>query len=67
MTQPTATAPTYHSDARPAFAPFVQSCGSIVGFQYAGDLRSELDAGTLTAGEAERPLRSRAGSPSARS
>ena len=40
--------PTYHSDERPDFEPFEASCGSIRGFVYAGDLRSELDAGRLT-------------------
>ncbi|MEW5992331.1 MAG: dehydrogenase E1 component subunit alpha/beta [Chloroflexota bacterium] len=39
--------PTYRSDARPDFAPFETSCGTIVGFAYDGDLASELRAGHL--------------------
>jgi 2-oxoisovalerate dehydrogenase E1 component len=42
------TETVYRSDTRPDFAPFEQSIGSIGGFVYAGDLRSELDAGNLT-------------------
>jgi 2-oxoisovalerate dehydrogenase E1 component len=49
-TQP--DAPTYRSDARPAMEPFVESLGSIHGFAYAGDVASEIAAGTLTAAEA---------------
>ena len=44
--------PTYRSDARPDFAPFDESCGSVIGFGYAGDLASELGSGTITAVEA---------------
>ncbi len=33
-----AAEPTYRSDARPDFAPFEESCGTITGFAYAGDL-----------------------------
>ena len=42
----------YHSDARPDFTPFEESCGSIRGFAYAGDLGTELAAGHLTPGGA---------------
>jgi 2-oxoisovalerate dehydrogenase E1 component len=45
-------APTYRSDARPEMAPFVEQLGSIAGFAYAGDVVSEIAAGTLTAVEA---------------
>ena len=45
-------APTYRSDARPDMAPFVEQLGSIAGFAYAGDVASEIAAGTLTAAEA---------------
>ena len=44
--------PTYLSDARPDFAPFTESCGSISGFAYGGDLASELAAGTIAPAEA---------------
>ncbi len=44
--------PTYRSDARPDFAPFDESCGSVIGFGYAGDLASELGSGTITPVEA---------------
>jgi 2-oxoisovalerate dehydrogenase E1 component len=43
-----AAEPTYRSDARPDFAPFEESCGTITGFAYAGDLASELAAGGMT-------------------
>ena len=33
-----AAEPTYLSDTRPDFAPFEESCGTITGFAYAGDL-----------------------------
>ena len=42
-----AAEPTYRSDARPDFAPFEESCGTIVGFAYTGNLTSELEAGGL--------------------
>ncbi|MCI0582551.1 MAG: dehydrogenase E1 component subunit alpha/beta, partial [Chloroflexi bacterium] len=41
--------PTYRSDARPDFAPFTASCGTITGFAYDGDLASEIAAGQLDA------------------
>ncbi len=44
--------PTYKSDTRPDFAPFDESCGSVVGFAYAGDLASELGAGGIDPAEA---------------
>ena len=50
--QPTET--TFHSDARPDFEPFEASCGRIVGFRYAGDLASELEAGSIDVDEAVR-------------
>jgi len=43
-----ATETAYRSDTRPGFAPFEVSLGSIGGFVYTGDLRSELGAGRLT-------------------
>jgi len=39
--------PAFRSDARPDFAPFEHDLGTIRGFQYAGDLASELAAGRL--------------------
>jgi 2-oxoisovalerate dehydrogenase E1 component len=42
-----ATESAYRSDTRPDFAPFEESLGSIGGFVYTGDLRSELSAGRL--------------------
>ena len=42
----------YHSDHRPDFTPFVKSAGTIRGFTYAGNLTSELAAGTITQPEA---------------
>ena len=41
--------PTYRSDARPDFAPFEESCGTIPGFAYAGDLATEIAAAASTA------------------
>lgn len=41
------TEATYRSDTRPDFAPFEESCGAIHGFRYAGDLASELAAGSI--------------------
>jgi len=43
---------TYKSDARPDFAPFDESCGSVVGFAYTGDLATELGSGGIDAAEA---------------
>jgi 2-oxoisovalerate dehydrogenase E1 component len=45
---PMATEPVYLSDTRPDFAPFEESAGSIRGFAYTGDLKSELKTGRLT-------------------
>ncbi|MGZ8688514.1 MAG: thiamine pyrophosphate-dependent enzyme, partial [Gaiellaceae bacterium] len=42
----------YRSDTRPDFAPFVDSCGTIAGFAYTGDLSSEIAVGGLTSAEA---------------
>ena len=42
-----AAEPTYRSDARPDFAPFEESCGTITGFAYAGDLATEVAAGGI--------------------
>ena len=47
-----AAKPTYRSDARPDFAPFEESCGTITGFAYAGDLTSELAAGGVAGADA---------------
>ena len=47
-----ATESTYRSDARPDFAPFEESCGTITGFAYAGDLASELAVGGVTGADA---------------
>jgi 2-oxoisovalerate dehydrogenase E1 component len=44
--------PVYRSDARPDFAPFEASCGTIRGFTWAGDLASEMEAGGIAASEA---------------
>ncbi len=46
------TETTYRSDARPDFAPFEESCGVVTGFAYAGDLASDIAAGTTSAAEA---------------
>jgi 2-oxoisovalerate dehydrogenase E1 component len=43
--------PAYLSDTRPEFAPFEEALGSIRGFIFDGDLRSELAAGHVTAAE----------------
>ncbi|MGZ8820627.1 MAG: alpha-ketoacid dehydrogenase subunit alpha/beta [Aeromicrobium sp.] len=43
---------TYHSDTRPDFTPFEESCGTIAGFTYAGDVATEMAAGTTSAAEA---------------
>jgi len=47
-----ATESTYRSDARPDFAPFEESCGTITGYAYVGDLASELALGGLTGADA---------------
>jgi 2-oxoisovalerate dehydrogenase E1 component len=44
--------PTYHSDTRPDFEPFQESCGSVAGFAYNGTVASEIAAGDLTDAEA---------------
>ena len=44
--------PTYRSDTRPDFAPFEESCGTITGFAYAGDLATEVAAGGIDRAEA---------------
>jgi 2-oxoisovalerate dehydrogenase E1 component len=44
--------PTYRSDARPDFVPFVESNGAVVGFAYAGGVASELAAGSIAPAEA---------------
>lgn len=44
--------PTYHSDTRPDFEPFQESCGSIAGFAYNRTVASEIAAGELTDTEA---------------
>lgn len=46
------TEPVYLSDTRPDFAPFEESCGSVHGFTYSGNLQSELKAGRLVGGDA---------------
>ena len=46
------SAATYHSDTRPNFERFEESCGTVSGFTYGGDVASELAAGTLGATEA---------------
>ena len=43
--------PTFHSDTRPDFAPFEESCGTSAGFTYGGTAATELAAGTLRASE----------------
>ena len=47
-----AAEPTYRSDTRPDFVPFEESCGTITGFAYAGDLASEVATGGIDAAEA---------------
>lgn len=44
--------PTYHSDARPDFVPFEESCGTVAGFSFEGSVASEMAAGRLTADDA---------------
>ncbi len=44
-----AAEPTYRSDTRPDFSPFEESCGTITGFAYAGDLATEVAAGGIDA------------------
>jgi 2-oxoisovalerate dehydrogenase E1 component len=39
--------PTYRSDTRPDFAPFEESCGTIIGFAYAGDMATEVATGGI--------------------
>jgi len=46
------TAAAYRSDGRPDMAPFVERCGSITGFAFAGDLASEMAAGAISGPEA---------------
>ena len=41
------TETVYRSDTRPDFAPFEEQLGSIKGFQYAGDLATEVAGGSL--------------------
>jgi len=41
--------PAYHSDTRPDFAPFEESCGSITGFSFDGSVASEIAEGRLAA------------------
>ena len=50
MTAPGIAKP-YLSDERPHLEPFEDSCGTIRGFQYGGNVGSELAAGTLAVGE----------------
>ncbi len=52
MTTPETQAPTYRSDARPQMIEFEERLGSVRGFTYAGDVASEIEAGSLTASEA---------------
>jgi 2-oxoisovalerate dehydrogenase E1 component len=42
-----AAEPTYRSDTRPDFAPFEESCGTITGFAYVGDLATEVATGGI--------------------
>jgi len=44
--------PTYLSDMRPKFEPFVIDCGKIPAYRYTGNLKSELKAKTITPAEA---------------
>ena len=44
--------PAYRSDTRPDFVPFEESCGTITGFAYAGDLATEVAAGGIDRAEA---------------
>ena len=47
-----AASPVYLSDMRPDFKPFEINCGKIRAYRYAGDLKSELKAKTITKDEA---------------
>jgi len=47
-----AASPVYLSDMRPDFKPFEINCGKIRAYRYAGDLKSELEAKTITKDEA---------------
>ncbi|HJW21950.1 MAG TPA: thiamine pyrophosphate-dependent enzyme, partial [Candidatus Limnocylindrales bacterium] len=42
----------YLSDSRPDFEPFEESCGTVVGFAYRGDLAGEIAAGSVSPEEA---------------
>ncbi len=44
--------PTYRSDTRPDFVPFEESCGTITGFAFAGNLATEVAAGAIDGAEA---------------
>jgi 2-oxoisovalerate dehydrogenase E1 component len=44
--------PTYHSDTRPDFATFEESCGTVAGFTYGGSVATEIEAGRLSPGAA---------------
>ena len=48
----TTTYPNYLSCRAPDFTPYEIDCGKIPAFSYTGDLKKELDAGTLDAGQA---------------
>ena len=44
--------PVYLSDSRPKFTPYEIDCGRIPAYRYQGSLQSELQAGTMSPGEA---------------
>ena len=44
--------PVYLSNRKPRFEPFEVDCGKIPAYRYRGNLRQELDAGRIKAGEA---------------
>jgi 2-oxoisovalerate dehydrogenase E1 component len=46
------TETVFRSDARPDFEPFEESCGTIKGFTYAGDLATDVAAGSLDKADA---------------
>ena len=52
-----AAEPTYRSDTRPDFAPFEESCGTVTGFAYAGDLWTAARVGGAARAASPAPRR----------
>ncbi len=42
-----AAEPTYRSDTRPDFGPFEETCGTVTGFAYRGDVATEVASGGI--------------------